>query len=730
MFVRLTLAMVFQVAFTSLLLAAEPTSSSAFFRDLAETRDYSLGQPVSPKLTPDGKTVLFLRGGARDPVLRLYAFDIASGKERELITPAQVLGSAEEKISAEEKARRERARVSVRGFTTFQLSKDGTQLIVTLSGKLYLLALADLKPTALPGQNWIDPRLSPDGKFLAAVSGNELYVIDLATNESKAITSGASATVHHGVAEFAAQEEMDRHEGYWWSPDSRHIVYQENDEAGVEVRYIADPLQPDAKPQAQFYPRAGTANTKVRLGVIAREGGPTQWLEWDREAYPYLARVVWNERAAPLTLLVQNRAQQKQLLLSADPATGQTSTLLTETDDAWLNLDKEPMPIWFKDGKHFLWTTERNGAWQVELRKATGAAVRSLTPRGFNYRRVLALDEARGLVMVQGAEDSRQTQVWQFSLNGQGKRLTNGTGNHSAAFSVDRQSYVHSYQLMDGTTGAEIVRNGTVIAKLPSVAEKPPALPQVELTRIMGVRNYDAAIVRPRDFTPGRKYPVILSVYAGPTTKYVSANLRSYFIDQWMADQGYIIARLDGRGTPGQGRAWERAVRGNFIDIALEDQIDGLKALGAKYPEFDMARVGVSGWSFGGYFSAMATIRRPDVFRAGVAGAPVVTWENYDTHYTERYLGLPAAAPEAYRVSNVTTYAKDLKQPLLIIHGLTDDNVYAQHSLQLIDALFMAGKPYEFMPMLGTHMVSDPAVRQSQYERIMAFFGRVLSPAP
>jgi dipeptidyl-peptidase 4 len=728
---RLILAFVLFANSIALLHAQEPLPSTTFFRDLAETRDYSLGQPVSPKFTPDGQTVIFLRGGARDPVLRLYAFDIASRQERELITPAQLLGSAEEELSREEKSRRERARVSTRGFTSFQLAKDGTRLIVALSGKLYLLTLSDLHATELPGERWIDPRLSPNGKYLAAVSNNELHVIDLETRAVKAITSGATATLHHAVAEFVAQEEMDRREGYWWSPDSQSLAYQENDESEVEVRYIADPLRPDVVPQAQFYPRAGSANTKVRLGVISREGGPTRWISWDSETYPYLARVVWQEKAAPLTLLVQNRTQQKQLLLASDLTTGQTQTLLTETDPAWLNLDRTFMPIWLENGRRFLWTTERKGAWQLELRKADGALVRAITPATFGYRRFLALDEKRGLVYAAGGKDARETHLWQFALKGgAGNRLTSEPGNHGAVFSDNRQNYVHSYQLTDGSNGQDVVSNGHVVAQLPSVAETPPNLPNLELTRAQGKYTYDAAIVRPRNVVAGQKYPVILSVYAGPTVKFVSSARRAYFLDQWMADQGYIVVRIDGRGTPGYGREWERAVRGNLIDIALEDQIDSLAALGQRYPELDLSRVGVSGWSFGGYFSAMAVMRRPDVFRAGVAGAPVVTWENYDTHYTERYLGLPAEAPEAYRVSNVTTYAQDLQRPLLIIHGLTDDNVYAQHSLQLVDALFMAGKLYEFMPMLGTHMVSNPVVRQSQQERIMAFFARALSPGP
>jgi dipeptidyl-peptidase-4 len=232
----------------------------------------------------------------------------------------------------------------------------------------------------------------------------------------------------------------------------------------------------------------------------------------------------------------------------------------------------------------------------------------------------------------------------------------------------------------------------------------------------------DAAIVRPRDFGKDKHYPVILDVYAGPRHKHVVAQPDRYMIDQWMADRGYIVVAIDGRGTPGHGREWERAVRGNLIDVALADQIAGLQALAKHEPAMDLKRVGVVGWSFGGYFSAMATIRKPDIFRCGVVGAPVVTWENYDTHYTERYLGLPSENAEGYRLGNVLTYATDLRRPLLLIHGLTDDNVYVQHSMQLADALFNAGKPFDFLPLLGTHMVSDPLLQLRRQARIMEFF--------
>lgn len=727
--------------------AAEESASLKHFRDLAETRNFTLGRPVSPKITPDGQTVIFLRAMPREPVLRLYELDLGSGRERELLTPAQLLGGTEEQLSADEKARRERQRVSLKGFTSFQLSKDGTQLLVTLSGKLYVVNRgsaggttgADLKVTALPGSGWIDPRFSPDGAFIAAAGADrELHVIDPARGTERAITTGATATIAHGTAEFVAQEEMSRNEGYWWSPDSRTLVVQETDEAQVEVRHVADALHPEVVPTRFFYPRAGSANAVVRLFLLSRDGGKTLPVTWDNTVFPYLAHVAW-EKNAPLTLQVQNREQTDLRLLAVDPATGRTRELLRETDAAWVNLDdngsgstadRRP-PVWFKDGSHFLWTTERRGAWQVELRAADGALVRELTPVSWGYRDLIGLDEKTASILVRGGNDAREVHVWKFPLRGgAGVALTSKRGQHNATFFSEAGLMVRTTDTFDGEYRSEVIAaaDGRIVATLPSVAEAPTRLPTTELTKTIGGRMFDVAITRPRAFQPRNKYPVILEVYGGPGVKRVSANVRSYLPDQWTADQGYIVVRIDGRGTPWRGRDWERIIKGNFIDVALEDQVAGLTALAQQFPELDLTRVGVTGWSFGGYFAAMAAARRPDVFRCGVAGAPVVTWENYDTHYTERYLGLPQTNPEAYRVSNVTTYAAELSRPLLLIHGLTDDNVYFQHTLQLADALYMAGKPYELLPMLGTHMVSDPVVKLRQQTRIVDFFDRELKP--
>ncbi|MBX3735202.1 MAG: DPP IV N-terminal domain-containing protein [Candidatus Didemnitutus sp.] len=720
------------VALLATAVRAEDDPNLTYFRDLAETRNYTLGRPVSPKLTPDGEHVIFLRAQSRNPTLRLYEFTVADGQERELLSPEQILAGAEEKLTAEEKARRERQRQSLRGFTSFEMSRDGARLLVVLSGKLYVVDRSDLKFTALPGQNWVDPRFSPDGKSVAAAKDRELFVIDLATNRERQLTSGATEFVSHGISEFVAQEEMKRDEGYWWSPDSTTLLYQETDESAVETRYIANALHPEEKPTTFAYPKAGSANAKVRLGLMSAAGGTTTWVRWDSERYPYLARVSWTNPRAPLTILVQNREQTAQLLLTVDPQTGTTNELLKETDAAWLNLDYDSdVPLWVKDGSRFLWTTERRGAWQVELRDSSGMFVRELTPSSFTFRGLVGLDENAGQVFVKGSLDAREVHLWRFPLaGGPGTQLTRETGHHNAVIGASGTRLVHTYDRFNGTYGVQVVdANGQPLAVLRSVAEALPRRPTTELTQTKSAPQFDAAITRPRNYEAGKKYPVILSVYAGPTAKRVNAVVRDYLPDQWMADQGYIVVRLDGRGTPWKGRDWERVIKGNFIDVALNDQIAGLTALASQYPELDLARVGVTGWSFGGYFSAMATIRRPDFFRAGVAGAPVVTWENYDTHYTERYLGLPQAAPDAYHVSDVTTYAHELRRPLMLIHGLTDDNVYFQHTLQLADALFLAGKPYELLPMLGTHMVSDPVVKLRQQQRIMEFFNLNLKGA-
>jgi dipeptidyl-peptidase-4 len=294
---------------------------------------------------------------------------------------------------------------------------------------------------------------------------------------------------------------------------------------------------------------------------------------------------------------------------------------------------------------------------------------------------------------------------------------------HSANLAADADVRLVISQPLEGEPRHDVYRGDKLAGTIKSVAEKPPFAPFVELTTIWSGPPLKAAIVRPRDFDAKRKYPVIVHVYGGPHRQEVVAVGRKYLLDQWLADRGFIIVSIDGRGTPNRGREFERVIKGNFVEIALADQVRGLKALGEKYAELDLSRVGIYGWSFGGYMSAMAVMKEPDVFHAGVAGAPVADWLDYDTHYTERYLGLPSKNAAGYEASSVLTHAPKLQRPLLIIHGTADDNVYFLHSLKLCDALFRAGKPYEFLPLSGfTHMVPDPTVTVRLNERIADFF--------
>jgi dipeptidyl-peptidase-4 len=430
-------------------------------------------------------------------------------------------------------------------------------------------------------------------------------------------------------------------------------------------------------------------------------------------------------------VLVQNRLQTEAVLLGMDSETGSGSRLLVERDEAWLNLDQD-MPYWLNDGSGFLWTTERRGAWQLELRNPRGELVSLLTPGNFIYKGLAGFDEKRRTAYVLGGRDPLQTHLFRIDVTpipGPPRQLTTVPGIHSAEFSDSHNVYVHTIESAHGEV-VSIVRDieGAEIGRLRSVAEEPPFMPRPELTTIGTEPSLHALVIRPRNFDARLKYPVIVSVYGGPHGQTVMASARRYLLQQWMADHGFIVVSIDGRGTPARGREWERAIKGNLIELPLGDQVAGLSALGERYSEMDLTRVGIYGWSFGGYVSAMAVMQRPDVYRAAVAGAPVCDWRDYDTHYTERYMGMPDQNVGGYERASVLTHAPGLGRPMLIIHGTADDNVYFSHSLKISNALFRAGRHHELLALGDfTHMVADPAVTRRLYERIMSFLSRHLS---
>ncbi len=686
-------------------------AAPACFTNYAATRGYTLGQPRQPELTSDNHTALYLRSGPRDTQLGLFRLDLATGQELELARPS----ATPEHLSVEEHARRERARMTLSGITDYALSRDGSSVLVSEADHLTRITLPDGAAHPLPGAGWIAPRLSPDGRFVAAVRADDLHVLDTASGADRQLTRDGRETLTHGLPEFAASEELERLDGAWWSPDSATLLYEESDTSAVEPHYIADPVHPERPPAAFRYPRAGTANARLRLGLIPRDGGPTRWLDWDSAGFPYLVRVVWPEGHAPLTLVVMNRAQTEQRLLTVDPATGRTTTLLRETDAAWIdatpgaNWPSTPLPHWLPDGSGFLWASDSSGAWRLELHHADGTLDHAITPANQPFLSLADLDAAHQTVTVLLAPDRIDAALYRVPLaGGAATPIATEPGQHAATFNtLSHTTFIDHLDGADGQTLTQIrAASGQILATLPSHAEPPPPV-HIQFTTA-GPTALDAAILRPA--TPGR-YPVILSVYAGPGVKTVLRAPRLFNESQCLADQGFIVVALDGRGTPGRGHDWERATKGNLIDLPLADQVAGLQALARQIPDMDATRVGVTGWSFGGYFTAMATIRRPDIFTAGVAGAPPVDWADYDTAYTERYLGTPAANPDAYHRSNVLTYAASLARPLLIMHGLTDDNVYFVNTVKLTDALIRAGRPYDLLLLPGTHQLADPVLR-------------------
>jgi dipeptidyl-peptidase-4 len=459
------------------------------------------------------------------------------------------------------------------------------------------------------------------------------------------------------------------------------------------------------------------------LGITPVRGGRTVWMDWDRERYPYLARVDWHKRGG-LILTVQTRDQKELVLLRGEARTGRTAVLLTERDAAWVNLDQE-VPRWLEDGSGFFWTSEREGERQLELRGPNGDLVRVLVPPGSGYQGLVGVDEPGGQVYFRASVDPTQSHLHRVALGGgPAVALTTEPGLHGAAFAKNHAIHTRHLATLNAPPRTLVCRaDGSTISEVPSIAERPPFIPQVQILRVGEPPGFYARLVRPRAFDANTKYPVLVNVYGGPRAKTVVAALGPQLLSQWLADQGFVVVSLDGRGTPGRGRDWERAISKRLAAVPLADQVAGLQALGRQFNELDLERVGIFGWSFGGYMTALAVLRRPDIYKAGVAGAPVTDWLDYDTHYTERYLGLPYTDSPAYEDASLLPLAPGLARPLLLIHGTVDDNVYFRHTLRLAEALFRAGKDFDLLPLPGfTHMVPDPVVSERLWSRIVSYF--------
>jgi dipeptidyl-peptidase-4 len=698
-----------------------PALDARLLADAAETFNFRLGLPVPLAITPDG-AVLFRRTPPRSFAADLYELDTKTGAIKTLFTAT----GGDEHLSDAEKARRERTRTATRGVVDIDVSRDGRIVMIPLGGTLYLLdRQSGAKQAIDPGGEAYDPHLSPDGTHIAFVRDGDLWVLGT-TGTPRQLTKHPEG-FEYGVADFAAMEELDRRRGFWWSPDSKQLLFQRSDNRGVDTIYVADARHPEKPPVPFKYPRAGRPNAILDLGVISAAGGEPRWITWDNAKYPYLARCTWPEKGPP-TIVVLSREQTDLAAFALDGLA--LRPLVTEHDDAWINVPRPGSafyaagaPLWIDDKGAFLWTTERTGEWTLELHD--GASIKQLPIPGL--RTLLGLDG--NAAIVEASTDPTRQQIWRVPLDGSPPARVDTEDGVSTA-EVDHGVEILATSLTTGGRSFTVVR-GDARFPLPSVAEQPALVPttKLETVQIAG-RTHHTAITWPRTFDRSKKYPVLLKVYAGPHAKMVEAARDAYVMDQWYADAGFIVVRSDGRGTPDRGRAWERAILEDLITIPLQDQVDALQAMGRAHPEMDMTRVGVSGWSFGGYFSAMAVLLRPDVFAAAVAGAPVTDWQLYDTAYTERYMREPEHNPAGYERTSALTHAAKLSRPLLVIHGITDDNVHFAHTLALVESLYVAGKFANVITLSATHMVPDPKLSLAREQVQIDFFRQHLGPPP
>jgi dipeptidyl-peptidase 4 len=710
----------------------ETASPESYPRQRARTRGFRLGAPRAFTVADDGRQILFLRSrGGADATTCMWSLDLTTGAETCIVDPRDLLDDAES-LPDEERARRERLREVNAGITEYSLDNDGRVAVFALSGTPYAVDIsAPGTARALPAPGpVIDPRVDPTGQRAAYVCDRGLYVVDINRGEPQRLCAPDSDDVSWGLADFIAAEEFDRMRGYWWLADGSGLLVERSDDSPVSTWWIADPSQPELPAREHRYPAAGTANAEVSLWLVSLDGARRE-VEWDHEAFPYLARVSAPEaglarrvgQAAPVGLplvTLLSRDQRRQSILEVDPATGSVRVVRERMDPEWVEL----MP-------------------GVPARTPEGALVEIVADREADTYRLVVDDVALtppGLqveaVIDAGASDVLVVASTHPSTPGLHRVAYDGTV--SIAHSLDngmvqgRRSgdvTLTSTTRWDSTaTAVEVWRGDTQVAEIASLAETPVIAPRVHLMRA-GERQLDIAVLFPTGHVPGAaRLPVIMSPYGGPHARRVMAAGLAFGTDQWLADQGYVVVVADGRGTPGRGPTWDRAVRSDPATPALEDQVTALEAVAAAYPDdVDSTRVGIRGWSFGGYLAALAVLRRPDVFHAAVAGAPVTDWRLYDTGYTERYLGLPQEEPSNYDRTSLLPLAAGLTRPLLIIHGLADDNVVVAHSLRLSSALLAAGRPHAVLPLSGvTHMTPQEVVAENLLRAEVDFFADAL----
>ena len=699
-----------------------PGPEPSFPRLSARTQRFTLGRPRSLAVGADGARVTFLRsGGGTDPVTGLWVFDVASRTEKLVADPRRLGGGAD--LPPAERARRERAREMAGGITSYAVDDDARRAAFAVGGTLGVADLVEGSTRLFPEVGVVaDPRPAPDGSPLVAFVRDGRLVVVGSDGRPVLEVAGPDGTTC-GLAEFVAAEELGRMRGFWWAPDSSALLAAVVDVSPVRTWFIADPAAPDRAPAEHRYPAAGTANAAVWLLLAPIDGPSIPVTGWDTVAFPYLASVDWNP--AGLLITVLGRDQRVEQVLRIDPSTGASDVVARRSSEAWIDV-VPGLPRLLEDGR--LLTADETGD-----RRRLALDGQVFSPDSLHVAAVRHVGD--GAALAVGSEDDPTVRhLYALSLpNGSGetsvRRLSTEIGVHDA---VVGGSVVVSTATSWDHPGARIVvrESGRGVGTLASYAVPSPLVPAVRVVH-GGDRDLRVAIVLPRDHVPGTRLPVLLDPYGGPHHAEVLAAQNMWLEPQWLADQGFAVVVADGRGTPGRGLAWERAIAGDFASAPLQDQVDALAVAAAHEPDLDTSRVGIRGWSFGGYLAALAVLRRPDVFHAAIAGAPVTDWALYDTAYTERYLGTDpgGADADAYIRSSLIEDAPNLRRPLLLIHGLADDNVVAAHTLRLSAALLAAGKPHDVLPITGaTHMAAADEVAENLLTLQVTWLRRALAP--
>lgn len=733
-------------------LLACAAASTAQAAELTIDRLFDAPALAGPSLTglrisPDGSRVTYLQGKVDNKDrLDLWEYSVRDQQARVLVD-STLLEPVQGQLSDEELNRRERQRTAAfSGILEYSFAPSGQALLFPLAGNIYYYDLGKPMASALTkitsGTNSAtDGSISPRGGYVAYISDQNLYAYDLSRRTAKALTHDGKGPIKNGMAEFIAQEEMGRYTGYWWSPDDAHIAFARVDETSIKITQRFEIAADNVSTFEQRYPVAGAANALIRLGVADTHSGATTWIDLGSNADFYLARVNWLPDGKTIAIQRQSRNQRRLDLLFADIKTGKTRAILTETSNTWLELNDEI--TFLSHAPEFIWASARDGFTHLYLYGIDGRLIRRVTAGNwsvddFRGRAIKSVDEKdRTIYFTATAASPTERQLYRTSLDTTDPtaivRISQEDGVHGVVMSPSSEFYVDSFSSVtqlpqvslhtaDGRTLAYLVENKLNDRHPDAPYAADNSAPEFGTLAAEDGQLLHYRIFKPRRFDPMKRYPAVVDVYGGPGVQRVLNQWTGSSFTQVLTRAGYIVFQLDNRGTASRGTAFQSPIHERLGDVEVTDQVTGARWL-ATQSFVDPARIGVWGWSYGGYMTLMLMFRAPEVFAAGVSGAPVTDWTLYDTHYTERYLDKPAANAAGYEASSVLPYAKDLRGPLLVIHGMADDNVLFLNSTKLFKRLQDLGKPFDVMVYPGAkHGLLRQHDGRHAYATILRYF--------